>query len=84
MKNVYKTSPEVCSQMIEIETDNDIIISVRFVGGCHGNTQGISKLVAGMKIDDVIEKLSDIRCGRKNSSCPAELAKALTVIKEQA
>lgn len=80
MKLTFKTSPEVCSQQIEIQTDNDVVTSVRFIGGCNGNTQGISKLAEGMKINDVIERLKDIRCGRKNSSCPAELAKALASI----
>ena len=80
MKSTYKTSPQVCSQSIEIETEGNIVKSVRFIGGCHGNTQGISKLVEGMEIEDVINRLKDIRCGRKDSSCPAELAKALSTL----
>ena len=47
------------------------------IGGCSGNTTGISMLVKGMKISDVIERLEGIKCGFKNTSCPAELAKAL-------
>lgn len=73
---VYKTSG-VCSRQIEFEIDNDIIKSVRFDGGCAGNTAGISSLVAGMKVTDVIEKLEGTRCGFKNTSCPDQLSKAL-------
>lgn len=80
-----KYSPKgVCSSLIDVETDGDIITSVSFVGGCSGNTQGISRLVKGMKIDDAIERLSGIRCGFKSTSCPDQLAQALRQIKEQA
>ena len=72
----YKTSG-TCSSMIDIEVENDTIQSVAFTGGCNGNLQGISALVKGMKIDDAIEKLSGIKCGFKDTSCPDQLAKAL-------
>ncbi|MBQ8261322.1 MAG: TIGR03905 family TSCPD domain-containing protein [Lachnospiraceae bacterium] len=71
----------VCSSAIDIEVDNDIITSVKFTGGCNGNLKGISSLVAGMRVDDAIEKLSGITCGMKNTSCPDQLAKALMQIK---
>ena len=71
----------VCSREMIIETEGDIIKKVTIVGGCHGNTQGISKLVEGMKIDDVINKLKGILCGTKGTSCPDQLAKALESIK---
>lgn len=67
----------VCSQMIKIEMDGDIVKSVSFKGGCHGNLQGIGKLVEGMHKDDVIKKLEGIRCGFKATSCPDQLAQAL-------
>ncbi len=68
----------VCSRMINIELDDDgIIESVRFIGGCNGNTSGISQLVKGMQAEDVIEKLKDVNCGTKGTSCPAQLAIAL-------
>lgn len=70
----------VCSQMINIEMDGDIIKSVNFKGGCHGNLQGISKLVEGMHKDDVIAKLEGIRCGFKATSCPDQLAQALKTL----
>ena len=82
MKTVYETSPQVCSSRIVIETDGTKIVKVNFMGGCNGNTQGVARLAEGMEIDDVIEKLRNIRCGGKPTSCPAELAKALKEIKE--
>ncbi|MBQ4120935.1 MAG: TIGR03905 family TSCPD domain-containing protein, partial [Clostridia bacterium] len=57
--------------------------SVSFMGGCHGNLQGVSALVKGRKIDEVIETLSGIKCGFKNTSCPDQLAKALQSTKDQ-
>lgn len=72
----YKTQG-VCSRQIELEIEDDIIKSAAFIGGCHGNTQGISKLVEGMKVEDVIKKLKNIRCGFKTTSCPDQLANAL-------
>ena len=72
----YKTKG-VCSQMIDIEMDGDIVKSVSFTGGCHGNLQGIGKLVEGMKKEDVIAKLEGIRCGYKATSCPDQLAQTL-------
>ena len=66
-----------CSQLIHFELDGDIVKNVQFLGGCHGNLQGIGKLVEGMKADDVIERLQGIRCGSKTTSCPDQLARAL-------
>lgn len=76
------TTKGTCSRAIEIETDNDTIKSVRFVGGCAGNTSGIAKLVQGMKIDDVISRLEGTTCGPKPTSCPDQLAKALKELKK--
>lgn len=78
MKAVYHTHG-TCSQAIELEV-NDLdhtVQSVNFVGGCSGNTQGISMLVRGQKAEDVINRLQGIRCGMKNTSCPDQLAIAL-------
>ena len=67
-----------CSQMISFNVDdNDVVSGVSFVGGCNGNLKGIGKLVEGMKVDDVIERLEGIRCGYKHTSCPDQLATAL-------
>lgn len=77
---VYKTSG-VCSREInfDVETVNGekVVKSVSFVGGCNGNLQGIGKLVDGMKLDEVIQRLEGIQCGAKATSCPDQLAKAL-------
>jgi uncharacterized protein (TIGR03905 family) len=67
----------VCSQAIDIELDGNIIKHVQFTGGCHGNLQGIARLVEGMKAEDAIAKIRGIRCGFKSTSCPDQLANAL-------
>ena len=68
----------VCSRMINIELDDDgVIEKVQFIGGCNGNTSGISQLVKGMQAEDVISRLKDIDCNGKGTSCPAQLAIAL-------
>ena len=72
----YKTQG-VCSRSIEFEVENGIIKSVKFNGGCSGNTQGISALVKGMSVDEAISRLKGIRCGFKSTSCPDQLANAL-------
>ena len=82
MEFTYKTNG-VCSSTIQIEVENDIVQSVKYVGGCNGNLKGISALVVGMSIDDVIEKLSGIRCGFKSTSCPDQLARALKEYKSK-
>ncbi len=76
MKFTYKTNG-VCSRSIDIEVEDNIVKSVSFFGGCNGNLKGIGELVKGMSIDDVIARLEDIKCGFKNTSCPAQLAEAL-------
>ena len=81
MKFTYKTNG-VCSRSIEIEIENNILINVKYEGGCNGNLQGISALVKGLEVDEVIEKLENIRCGFKGTSCPAQLAAALKQYKE--
>lgn len=83
MQYTYKTKG-VCSSNIIIDVEGDTVTGVRYIGGCNGNLQGISALVSGMKIDDVIEKLGNIKCGFKKTSCPAQLAEALRQIKQQA
>ncbi len=67
----------VCSNAIDVEVEEGIITSVKFTGGCNGNTQGISRLVVGMKAEDAISRLRGIKCGFKNTSCPDQLACAL-------
>ena len=68
-----------CSSQIDFELDEqNVIRDVRFTGGCHGNLQGISVLLRGMQATEAISKLQGIRCGYKNTSCPDQLAKALS------
>lgn len=81
---VYKYRPVgVCSMEITIDVEGDTINSVKFLGGCSGNTQGVSVLVAGMKVDDAIRKLKGIDCAGRGTSCPDQLAKALEEIKNK-
>ena len=73
----------VCSRKIDIEIENGIIKSVKYTGGCAGNTQGVAALIAGMSVDEAIERLSGIRCGFKPTSCPDQLAHALMEYKNK-
>lgn len=76
----YKTSG-VCSKKIDFEITDGKLHNVSFTGGCHGNLQGIGRLVEGMGVDEVISRLEGIRCGFKNTSCPDQLVKALKSLK---
>ncbi|MBD5145177.1 MAG: TIGR03905 family TSCPD domain-containing protein [Ruminococcus sp.] len=67
----------VCSRQITIEVTDGIIDSVKFMGGCHGNTQGVAALVKGMKVEEAIKRLEGINCNGKGTSCPDQLAIAL-------
>jgi len=81
---VYTYKPRgVCSQLMQIETDGDKISQVKILGGCDGNLKGISSLVVGMEIKEAISRLEGIRCGRKPTSCPDQLAQALKACLEQ-
>lgn len=82
MKFTYKTNG-VCSRSIDIEIENDTLVSVTYTGGCNGNLKGIAALVQGMNIDEVISRLEGIKCGFKSTSCPAQLAEALKGYKAQ-
>lgn len=73
----------VCSRKIDIEIEDGIIKSVKYTGGCAGNTQGVAALIAGMSVDEAIERLSGIHCGFKPTSCPDQLATALKEYKEK-
>jgi uncharacterized protein (TIGR03905 family) len=72
----YKTKG-VCSQAINFEIEDSIVKSVEFIGGCAGNTQGVSRLVEGMNVDEAINRLEGIKCGSRSTSCPDQLAIAL-------
>lgn len=66
-----------CSMEINYEVEDGIVTALSFVGGCNGNLKGISNLVVGMKVEDVINRLEGITCGFKSTSCPDQLAYAL-------
>ena len=67
----------VCARKINFEINDGIVSNVRFSGGCAGNTQGVAALVEGMKAEDVVARLSGIRCGFKRTSCPDQMAEAI-------
>ncbi len=72
----YRTKG-VCSRSITFDIEDGVITNVQFEGGCNGNTQGIAALVEGMAVEEAIRRLSGIRCGYKDTSCPDQLANAL-------
>ncbi len=70
----------VCSTKIEIEHDGERIEELKFTDGCNGNASGIAELVKGMKLTDVKERLGGLKCGRRSTSCPDQLSKAIDEI----
>ena len=80
MHQTYKTSG-TCSTQIDFDVIDNKIYNVKFTNGCNGNLKGISALVEGEDINIVKEKLQGIKCNFKNTSCPDQLAKALSEIK---
>lgn len=76
MQYTYQTKG-TCSREIIFEIEDGKILNVEFIGGCNGNLKGISSLVKGMEIDDVITRLEGTTCGMKSTSCPDQLATAL-------
>lgn len=84
MSKTYQYRPQgVCSQLMEITVNGDVLEDVKVMGGCSGNLQGIASLVRGMKIEDVIARLDGIRCGYKATSCPDQLAQALKAVPKE-
>lgn len=77
MGYIYKTKG-TCSSQIEVELDGNIVKEVKFTGGCNGNLQAIPKLVYGMTVDEVVERISGISCNGRGTSCGDQLAKAVT------
>ncbi len=72
-----------CSKLINIALKENKIVDIEFIGGCNGNLKGISKLVTGLTIDEVIDKLQGITCGPKSTSCPDQLAQCLIQYKSK-
>ena len=73
---IYKTQG-TCSTQIDVEVEEGIVKSVQFTRGCNGNTQGVARLVEGMKAEDAIAKLRGIKCGVRPTSCPDQLSYAI-------
>lgn len=76
MEYRYKTSG-TCSQAINFDIEGDKITNVSFEGGCNGNLKAISKLVDGMSVSEIEEKLLGNTCGMRNTSCADQLARAV-------
>ena len=84
MKTIEYSPKNVCAQKMIITVDGDIVKHVEIIGGCHGNRQAVAKLVEGLSIDQVIEKLEGIECRGSRTgltSCPDQLAQALKTLK---
>lgn len=79
----YKTNG-TCSRQIKFDITDGRVYNIEFLGGCNGNLKGIGAICEGMSVEEVIEKLSGIKCGFKNTSCPDQLAKALCEAKNKA
>lgn len=83
MKNYrYETAPEVCSSAINLTLSDDgkTVVKVEFQGGCSGSLAAVSVLAAGKTTDEVIGLLENVKCGKKDTSCPAQLAVMLKKI----
>lgn len=78
----YKTKG-TCAREIQFDIENDKIKEIRFIGGCMGNTQGVSILAKGRPVDEVIKLLKGVDCGGRGTSCPDQLALALMAYKQQ-
>ena len=76
-KHIEYNTKGTCARAVIVDVEDGVITECRFVGGCHGNTQGVAALVTGMKAEDAIAKIKGIRCGMKTTSCPDQLALAL-------
>ena len=81
MRYIYKTKG-TCSVEISFDINDDIITNISFLGGCNGNLKAIAKLVEGMKVEEIEEKLKGNTCGRRDTSCADQLARAVRAAKE--
>ena len=79
----YRYMPEgVCSKEMIFDIENNIVKSLKIVGGCPGNTIGVAKLIENKNIDEIIKLLDGIQCGYKGTSCPDQIAMALKEYKK--
>ena len=77
MKEISYQPQGVCSKQIDVVLDGDVIKSVKFTGGCNGNTQGVAALAVGMTVQEYLSRCKGIKCGMRDTSCPDQLAHAL-------
>lgn len=83
MEHIEYTTKGTCSRKIDIDVEDGKIVKVQFLGGCSGNTQGVAKLLVGMSVDEAIDRLSGIHCGPRPTSCPDQVARALSEYKNK-
>lgn len=72
----------VCSMMIQVYADDNIILKINIIGGCEGNTEGVSHLVEGFTLDTVLPRIENIDCGGMGTSCPDQLPQVFRYVKE--
>ena len=77
MDKIIITPKGVCTRSIEVEVEDNVIMNVKFLGGCPGNTMGVATLLKGMHVEEAISRLEGIKCGFKSTSCPNELVKGI-------
>ncbi len=82
MEHLTYTPKGVCSRQMDIDYEDNKIVSLKVTGGCNGNLKGIASLLVGMDIDEAITRLEGITCGMKPTSCPDQIAQALKTIKK--
>ena len=82
-KASFQTCGAVCSKQIDIQLEGELVRSVQYTGGCHGNTQGVGALVAGMSKADVIARLEGIDCKGRGTSCPDQLSRAIEAYEQE-
>ena len=77
MKITFNPSGVCCREMTFEVNENNIITDINFIGGCPGNLIGLKQLVIGQNAHEVADKLANIPCGGKSTSCPDQLSKAI-------
>ena len=77
-KIIEYTTRDTCARAIRITLEDNLIKEVKFMGGCSGNTQGVAALVVGMTVEEAVRRLKGIKCGMRPTSCPDQLATALS------
>lgn len=82
MTYTYKTKG-TCSRQMTVEVEEGIIKNVNIVGGCMGNIEGMTRLVIGRPVDEIIGLLKGVQCGMRGTSCPDQLARALEEMQAQ-